>query len=390
MRIAALTDIQIRNAVPRDKPYKLTDGRGLYLLVHSNGGKYWRYDYAVYGKRKTLALGIYPYIGLKEARQRHFDAKVKLAHGEDPGLKPMGSTFEVVANEWIERRLKNERSEATVATTKFLLAHVAYLNGMEIAAIKAPDVLRGMRKLESQGKLESAKRVRSVVSRVLRYAIATGRAEKDVASDLSGAISAPKVRHRSAPLTPEKIGALMRAISEYTGSPSVVAALRLSALTFLRPSEIRFALWDEIDVEGAIWSIPAHRMKMKRPHLVPLSRQAVRAISRLGEVHKQEGYLFPSPNKAGKPIGEMTVISALRLMGFSKDDISPHGFRRMASTILNERGWNRDWIERQLAHAEPNQVRKAYNAAEYLEGRTEMMQAWADLLDDFEIQDMIG
>jgi integrase len=385
-----LTEIVLRNSKPRDKPYKLSDGHQMYLLVLPAGGRYWRLDFSQYGKRGTLALGTYPAITLKEARGFRDKAKLKLARREDP--KPRrGSTFGDIAAEWFDRKVAPDAAPATVAKTQWLLNFTKPIAGREITSLTAPDILSVLRRVEVTGKLESARRLRSLCSRVFRYAIAIGHAERDVCVDLAGALTTPpEATHRAAPLTPEKIGALIRAMHGYTGHPSISVAMRLGALTFVRPYELRFAVWDEFELDAAVWRIPAARMKMRRDHIVPLSKQSVVEINRLKEFYEPSGLLFPSMRSDQKPISENTVNKALRSLGFAKDEATHHGFRRMASTILNEHGFAPDWIERQLAHVEGNKIRGAYNAAEYLEGRTQMMQRWADLLDEFEVADMIG
>ena len=379
----ALTEMEVRNAAPREKQYKLTDARAMYLLVLPSGGKYWRLDFTLHGRRRTAALGVYPYVSLKEARIKREVFKAKVALGEDPIMESLGTTFGAIADEWVDRKVKAEMSAKTVAKTQWLLTYCKPIRGREIASLKAQDMLQLFRKLEAKGFLASALRMRSTCSRVFRYAVATGRAERDICADLAGALTQPKVTHRAALLTPERAGEFMRALSAYDGAPLLAAMLRLGILTFVRPAELRLAAWEEIDLDMAIWRIPATRMKMKRDHIVPLSRQSLAALDRLKEFYVPKGFLFPSPRKDNQPYGLSVQGRAIRELGFSGDDLTPHGFRRMASTMLNERGFHRDWIERQLSHIEGNQVRAAYNAAEYLEGRTTMMQAWADLLDEF-------
>jgi integrase len=384
-----LSEMQVRNARPREKPYKMADGESMYLLIKPNGGRYWRLDFTLHGRRKTLALGIYPAISLKDARAKREEAKGKLAKGDSPMPQP-GSTFGQIAAEWAKHRGKSGAAQSTLDKIKWLIAYTKPIADRDITTLKAPDVLAMLRRVEGQGKLESARRLRSVCSRIFRYAIATGRAERDVCADLAGVLTPPQVTHRSAPLTPEAIGSLMQAIGSYKGNLATGMAMRLGALTFVRPFELRFAVWDEFDIDEAIWRIPAARMKMRRDHVVPLSQQSLHVLAKLKEFYKPSGLLFPSQRSDDRPISENTVNIALRAMGFGKEEATHHGFRRMASTILNEEGFPSDWIERQLGHVEVNKIRGAYNAAEYLEGRTRMMQRWADLLDDFEIADMIG
>lgn len=379
-----LTEMQVRNAVPRDKLYRLGDGSAMYLLVLPTGGRYWRLDFTLHGRRRTAALGVYPFVSLKEARIKRELYKQKVARGEDPIVQGLGSTFGEIADEWIERKVATESGANTLRKTKWMLQFTKNIRGQEITTLTTPDMLQILRKVEARGRHETAVRLRSVCSRVFRYAIATGRAERNPCGDLGGALTQPKVTHRAAILDPERAGAMLRAITAYTGAPAMGVAMRMSILTFVRPIELRLATWEEIDIEAAIWRIPAARMKMKRDHIVPLSRQSLACLDRLQEFYVPQGYLFPSPRKEGQPYGISAVSRALIDIGFAGDEVTQHGFRRMASTMLNERGFHRDWIERQLAHIEQNQVRGAYNAAEYLEGRTQMVQAWADLLDEFE------
>jgi len=391
-----LSDLVVRNAKPRERDYKMFDEQRLYLLVKANGTRCWRLDYDAGGKRKTMALGTFPEVTLKQARTLRDEARDNLRSSGDPKgqaepERKSVTTFGTVAEQWLVTRVIPESAQATIEKTEWLLRFVVSLNDRDITTIEAPEVLELIRRVEAQGRHHSARRLRTVCSRVFRFGIASGVALRDPCADIAGALMvAPKEKHRAAPLTPSAIGALMRAIGEYKGHPAVGVAMRFGAITFVRPGELRMATWSEIDLDQALWTIPAERMKMKRLHYVPLSRQAVSCLERLKTFYEPKGLLFPSLRSDQRPISENTVNAALRNLGFSKEQATHHGFRRMASTVLNEAGWNFDWVERQLAHVEENKVRGAYNAAEYLEGRTQMMQAWADMLDQFENDDLIG
>ncbi len=388
-----LTDAGVRAAAAKSSAYKVTDSRGLYLLVKPNGSKLWRFDFKFFGKRKTLALGVYPQRSLADARRARDEAKDKLEQGIDPTearrlvklaiTQAASNTFEAIAEEWLTKSEREGRAEVTLDKSRWLVAHLSRSIGQRpIAAITAPELLAALRKFEARGHYESARRARSLSGRVFRYAIATGRAERNPASDLAGALIAPKVTHHASIIEPKAIGALLRSIDDYTGSPIVRTALQLLPLVFVRPMELRHARWSDIDVAQARWTIPASIMKMRAPHIVPLSHQALAIIDGLRPLTGDAPYLFPSMRTHQRPLSENTLNAALRRLGYTGDEMTSHGFRSMASTRLNEMGrWNADAIERQLAHGEHNSVRAAYNHAQHLKERTEMMQAWADYLD---------
>jgi integrase len=393
----ALTDTALRNAKPRDSAYKLSDRDGLYLLVSASGSKLWRFDYRFLTKRKTLALGQYPAVGLADARRGCDEARRLLSQNIDPSEKrkldklamtiAAETTFRVIAEEWLLKIEREGRADATMDKNRWLL-DLAYakLGERPIGAITSPELLMTLRKVEARGHYESAKRLRSVCGRVFRYAIATGRAERDPSIDLRGALIAPKVQHRATIIDADAIGALLRAIDGYEGSLIVRTALQLLSLVFVRPGELRHAAWPEFDFEQARWTIPGPRMKMKAPHIVPLSRQTLTILRSLQPMTGDGIYLFPSNRTVTRPISENTLNAALRRLGYGTDDMTSHGFRSMASTRLNEMGrWNPDAIERQLAHGERNAVRAAYNHAHYLQERIEMMQVWADYLDKLRV-----
>jgi integrase len=383
-----LTETAIKAAKGADKPYKLFDEKSLFLLVNPTGARLWRLKYRLHGKEKLLAIGSYPDITLKRAREKRDDARKLIADGIDPSVKKKSEknaaldTFEVIAAEWFgQQRYKPKTSKKVEWLLRDWLNK--YLGSRPIRTITAPDILAICRRLETRGKHESAHRVRGLASRVFRYAIATGRADRDPSQDLRGALAPIVVTNHAAITEPKKIGELLRAIDDYQGQPGTSAALKLAPLTFVRPGELRAAQWSEFELDGDApqWRIPGERMKMGDQHLVPLSRQAV-AILR--DLHAATGYgkfLFPSLRSSLRCISDNTINAALRRLGYGKDEMVGHGFRSMASTCLNEQGWHPDLIELQLAHAERNKVRAAYNRAERLAERRKMMQAWADYLD---------
>jgi len=388
-----LNDTRVRNAKGGHRPIKLSDSGGLYLLLTPNGSKLWRLAYRFGGKQKTLALGIYPTITLKQARERRDAAKRLLADKIDPSIQrriekqnaTTGNTFRPVASELLEKLEREGLAEVTLAKKRWLL-DFAYssIGDRPIDKITAPELLSVLRRVEAGGRYETARRLRSTCGMVFRYAIATGRAERDVSIDLRGALTTPKVTHRAAIVDPAGIGALLRAIDGYDGLLLTTHALRLAPLVFVRPGELRQAEWAELDLEESEWRISASKMKMRRPHRVPLSRQAVAIIRDLQAITGDGRWLFPSVRTTARPMSENTLNAALRRLGYSSDQMTAHGFRAMASTRLNEMGrWNPDAIERQLGHQEADDVRRAYmHAAEFWTERVKMMQAWADYLDE--------
>ncbi len=388
-----LTYIQINAAKPRDKAWNLSDSQNLYLVIQPNGSKLWRFNYRFLDKQKKLHLGGWPTISLAEARARRDEAKRKIAEGIDPALEKKrariaakyaaANTFEAVAAEWLVKCERDGLAPVTVDKIRWLLAKAYPLIGnIPIAQIAPHEALAVLRKVEATGAYESARRMRSVLSRVFRYGVATVRCDKDVAADLRGAIAVPKVKHFAAITRPSEVGALLRAIDGYKGHKVTVMAMRLSPHVLLRPGELRQAEWTDIDFEEAIWFIPAERMKMRRPHRVPLSRQVIEMLKELHEHTHWWKYLFPCLGKPRKAMSENAVNQGLRKLGYTTDQMTAHGFRAMAATLLNEMGeWNPDAIERQLAHVDTNQVRRAYARGEYWDERVAMMQHWSDYLD---------
>ncbi len=389
----SLSDMAVRAARPKATPFKVSDGAGLYLLVKPGGGKLWRFDYRFGGKRKTLALGEYPKRSLAQARQARDEARELLDQSIDPSEKrrlerigiamAAANTFEAIAEEWLQKIEKEDRAEGTLIKCRWFVSLLLPSIGKRpISAITTPELFLALRRIEARGRYESARRARSTSSRIFRYAIVTGRAERNPASDLAGALITPKVTHHASVIEPSEIGQLLRAIDGYNGSLIVTTALRLLPLVFVRPIELRHAQWRDIDIAAARWTIPEAIMKMRKPHVVPLSRQAIKIIEDLRPLTGHGRYLFPSFRTTERPISENTLNAALRRMGYSGKEMTSHGFRSTASTRLNEMGrWNPDAIERQLAHGEVDAVRRSYNRAEHLAERVEMMQVWADYLD---------
>ena len=383
-----LTNLKVTKAKPKEKPYKLTDERGMYLLVHPKGGKWWRLDYRFQGKRKTLSLGTVPDVSLKEARRKRDEARLILEDGADPSYyrasaKAFGEdSFEAVAREWYEKFQRQWAQSHAVKTLGRLEKDLLpWVGSRPIDAIEPPELLRVFRRVENRGALETAHRIQQISSRVFRYGVATGRCVRDPTTDLRGALPPTQSIHFATITDPKEIGALLRAIDGFQGSLMTRCALQLAPLVFVRPGELRHAEWVEIQLDSAEWRIPATKMKMKREHIVPLSTQAVTIFEEIQPLTGNGRYVFPSSLPTGRPMSENTVNAALRRLGYTKEEMTGHGFRSMASTLLNENGWNRDAIERQLAHVEGNSVRAAYNYAEHLDERRRMMQWWADYLD---------
>jgi len=385
-----LSDTAIRKAKPTDKPQKLADGGGLYLLLNKNGSKWWRLKYRFDGKEKLLSLGVYPDTGLAEARSKRDAARKQLAMGIDPGAhrkaeKAAGAeraanSFAVVAEEWLA---KQRLAPATMAKARWTLNDLVnpWIGSRPISDIEAPEMLTLLQRIEERGAHETAHRTKQRCGQIFRYAIATGRAKHDPTADLRGALTPVAVKHRAAITDPLKVGELLRAIDGYTGGLVVRSALKLAPLLFVRPGELRQAEWSEFDLDSAQWRIPANKMKMREEHVVPLPAQAVAILRELHPLTGRGVYVFPGERSRSRPMSDGTVNAALRRMGFDKDTMTGHGFRAMASTRLNEMGWPPDVIERQLAHAERNKVRAAYNRAQYLAERKKMVQTWADYLD---------
>ena len=401
----ALTDLEVKRANATEKAAKLADGSGMYLLVQPDsvkinekkkmvivpGAKYWRFDYRFAGKRKTLALGVYPDVSLLEARGRREAARKLLANGVDPSdikkARKMASvaltenSFEIVAREWFLKHEPNWKENHSNKIIRRLEMDIfPWIGARPAGEILAPELLATIRRIESRGALETAHRALANCGQIFRYAVATGRAQRNPAADLRGALPPAKGGHFASITDPKAIGELLRDLDGYQGALVTRCALRLSPLVFLRPGELRKAEWAEIDLNKAEWRIPAARMKMNALHIVPLSDQAVAILREIQPLTGAGKYVFPGARTDTRPMSENAVLAALRRMGYTTDEMTGHGFRSMASTLLNEHGFNRDAIERQLAHAERDGVRAAYNYAEYLPERKRMMQSWADYL----------
>jgi len=394
----SLTDTAVRAARPRAKTFKLFDERGLYLEVSPRGGKWWRWKYRFGGKEKRLSLGVYPDVTLKTARAKRDSMRQQLAVGIDPGqarkaekLSRAGAeSFEAIAREWHARFSPGWVASHSERILKRLENDVfPWLGGRPIDDIRAPELLTVLRRIEDRGALETAHRAMQNCGQVFRYAVATGRAERDPTGDLRGAIPPAKEKHHATITDPKRIGELLRAIDGYAGYLVTKTALRLSPLVFVRPGELRRAEWSEINFDAAEWRIPAQRMKMRQEHIVPLSSQAIEILREIEPLTDRpiEGradapnYIFPSARSRLRPMSNNAVLAALRTLGYATGEMTGHGFRSMASTLLHELGWEHQVIERQLAHAERNTVSAAYNFAEHLPKRREMMQVWADYLD---------
>lgn len=361
--------------------------------MEPSGSLLWRLKYRVNGKEKKLAIGPFPEVGLKEARDKRDEARSLVAAGIDPSQKKKddrrtqeaqaANTFQAVAEEYIAKKEREGLAAVTLNKARWLLKLLAVKIGTRpIAQIAAPELLSALRRVEGQEKLETARRMRSFAGRVFRYGLATGRCERNVAADLQGALTTPTVTHRAAILKPAAVGALLRAIEGYTGQPSTALALRLAPHVFVRPGELRHAEWHEIDLEKAVWTIPGSKMKMGKDHQVPLSQQALAILQDARKFSAGEGYIFPSLSSAKRPISENTLNGALRRLGFAGNQMTAHGFRAIASTLLNESGkWNPDAIERALAHGQDNGVRAAYHRGAYWDERVRMAQWWSDHLD---------
>ena len=396
-----LSDTQIRTTKPGDRPVRLYDERGLYLEITTNGGRWWRFKYRFAGKEKLLSMGTYPDSPLKAARERRDRARALLEEGVDPSearraekasrSEVVVNGFEAVAREWHATIHLGQVSAGHAARTLIRLEQDVFpwLGGLPVGEIKAPQLLQAMRRIEARGAIETAHRALQACGQVFRYAIATGRAERDPTPDLRGALKPVLVQHMAAITDPKRVGDLLRAIESYKGMPITRAALQLAPLVFVRPGELRKAEWIEFDLDAAQWRIPAERMKRTKQeklrgtaHVVPLSRQALAILRELQPLTGHGRYLFPSPRTGERPMTDNGVLSALRRMGFPSDEMTGHGFRAMARTLLAERS-NVDEavIEAQLAHAVKDSLGRAYNRTEFLEQRRKMLQTWADYLD---------
>ena len=384
---------QVDTTKPKDKPYKLADGGGLYLLVNPNGAKYWRLKYRVAGKEKLLALGVYPDVTLADARAKRDEAKRGIAGGIDPNEAKreekatreaqINNTFQDLATEWHSSKLKKwSAGYASDIMEAFNKDVFPYIGKKPIAEIKPLELLNVLRRMEGRGATEKAKKVRQRCGEVFRYAIVTGRAEYNPAPDLTSAMQGHESNHYPFLNAPE-LPAFFEALSRYSGSELVVLAARLLIITGLRTGELRGASWQEIDEPAAVWEIPAERMKMRRPHMVPLSQQALSIIARIREITGRYPLMFPGRNDPRKTMSEASINQVFKRIGYV-GKVTGHGFRHTMSTILHEQGYNTAWIETQLAHVDKNSIRGTYNHAQYLDGRREMLQWYADYMEALE------
>lgn len=391
-----LNEMKIRNAKPREKFYKLTDSDGLYLHVTEKGGKLWRFKYRFGGKYKLLALGAYPEISLFEARRRRDEARRLLANNVDPSAIRKAQkqakteeteTFEVIVREWHEKfKSKWTEGHALKIMRSLELDVFPWIGTRPIKDIKAPELLTVLRRIESRGVLEGAHRVRGICSMIFRYAVSTGRAERNPAQDLIGSLAPAKEKHLAAITEPKKVRELLLAIDGYSGSYVVKLALQLSPLVFVRPGELRHMEWTEVDFDNSMWGIPAEKMKMREPHLVPLSKQALKILEEVKKLTGESKYAFPSARTFNRPMSNNAILAALRRMGYTKNEMTPHGFRAMARTIIDEVLQVRpDFIEAQLAHRVSDPLGRSYNRTQHLNERRKMMQKWSDYLDGLKI-----
>ena len=392
-----LKDAEIRAIRAIDTPLRKADAKGLYIEAFPNGSKLWRQKYRFGGKEKRLALGAYPEVSLAEARKRRDIARAKVDQGIDPALErkqeksaakiSAENSFECVAEEYLAKMEKEGRAPATLAKARWFLSLLKpAIGSMPVSDVDPQMLLAALRKMEGKGNYETAKKARSFASRVFRFAVATARAASDPAALLNGALISPKAKHYAAILEPAKVGELLRAIESYEGSPITAYALKVAPHVFVRPGELRHADWSELDLQEGIWRIPAGRMKARRPHAVPLSRQVIELFRELHKLTGPDNFVFPALHTTSRPMSENTVNVAFRRMGFGKDEVTGHGLRATASTLLNESGkWNPDAIERALAHGFSDAVRGAYHRGQHWDERVKMAQWWSDYLDNLRI-----
>ena len=393
-----LTNVKIQNAKPKEKPYKLYDERGLFLLVQPGGSKLWKLKYRFLDKEKKLSLGAYPGITLKEARRCRDEARASLSDGVDPSREKkkklaaarlgQENTFSALGHEYLDRMALDGRAAVTIKKSRWLLSLMERDVGLlPVHDVTPAELLAALRRVEELGHYETARRMRSLSGRIFRYAVATSRATSDPSSLLRGALITPKVTHHSAILDPEKFGGLLRALDGFQGAPLTKLALQLTPHVFVRPGELRRAEWPEFDFDKAVWTIPEEKMKMRAPHMVPLSAQALRILEATKAISIQQRYVFSSQYPGTRPMSENTINASLRRLGFSGTEMTAHGFRSTASTLLNESGrWNPDAIERALGHQDSNSVRGAYHRGQHWGERVEMAQWWSNYLDQLKRQ----
>lgn len=380
-----LTATEAKQAQPREKDYKLFDEKGLFLLVKKNGSKYWRFKYRFNGKEKLLAIGVYPEITLAHARKERDEARVKIRNGIDPSAakQPAGDTFEAIAREWLRcRGKKSETGDARLITIleKDLLPTLGHRTAKDITP---PDLLATIRLIERRGAIETGRRANQYAGQIFRFGIASGKCDRDPSQDIKDALAKRETGHFSAIIEPTEFGQLLNAIDVYHGSPIVCAALKLSPLVLLRPGEVRHLEWQEINWQDEQIEIPAEKMKMGEPHIVPLSKQALSILEALNELHRRSDYVFYSARGASRPLSENAIRVALRTMGYTNEQMTAHGFRASARTMLDEQlEYPVSWIEQQLAHSVRDANGRAYNRTKHLRQRRDMLQAWADYCDE--------
>ncbi|MFW5958329.1 MAG: tyrosine-type recombinase/integrase [Desulfosalsimonas sp.] len=391
-----LTDVAVKGIKPGTRTLRLADGSALYLEVTPQGSKLWRYRYRFKGKQKTFAIGVYPDVSLADARDEHQKARKQVAAGIDPSAarrvekRKRVNTFGEVALEW----WKNQKGKWTPVHAQSIwrrleINALPWLGNRPVEEIDTGELLKALRRIESRNAIDTAKRVSNYFRNIFIYAVAAGYTTHNPASDLTKALKVVPSRNMPAITEPNRIKDLLLAIEGFRGTFIVKAALSLAPLVFVRPGELRKAEWQEFDLEADLWTVPAEKMKMKRDHIVPLSTQVVEILQELEPLTGPDGYVFPSVRTKTRPMSENTLNVAIRRLGYSKDEMVPHGFRTMASTRLHEMGWKSEIVEFQLAHADKNKVRGIYNRAEYLEERKRMMQAWADYLDSLRKEEKI-
>ena len=392
-RTEPLTDKTIKNAKPSDKPRRLFDGGGLHLLINPDGSKCWRLKYLLHGKEKRIGLGVYPAVSLAEARAKVAKERRKLKEGNDPATErkaaketkrnEAANTFEVIAREWHAKVAANQAESTSKKRLRFLEVDVfPFIGSRPIAELAAPDLLAVIHRIENRGAMDIARRVHNICGRIFRYAVGKGLATRDPSRDieLKDILPPEDVKHHASVTEPKAAGELLRAIDGFTGAFTTRCALRLAPLVFVRPGELRHAEWSEFDFDKSEWRIPAGKMKMKEQHIVPLASQAVSILREIQAVTGEGRYVFPGERTRKRPMSENTINGALRRLGYTKEEMTGHGFRSMASTLLHELGFPHAVIEAQLAHGERNKVSAAYNYAKYLPERKEMMRFWADYL----------
>jgi integrase len=387
-----LTVVEIKSAKPKEKPYKIADEKGLYLLINPNGSKLWKFKYRFSGVEKKLSFGAFLDVNLAAAREARDEARRQLTNTIDPGILKNSvkrsnkiaaeNSFEAVAREWHAKFTpKWSKSHGERILIRLEQNIFPWIGKRPVNEVSAAEILSALRRIENRGAVETAHRVSQICGQVFCYAIVIGKAERNPAADLRGALAPVKQKHHASIIDPIEIGKLLLAIRGYEGFFVTKCALQLAPLLFVRPGELRKAEWREFDFDRAEWHLPAEKMKIKQKHIVPLSTQTIAILKELHALTGDGQFLFPSIRSSQRPMSENTVLGALRRLGYTSDEMTGHGFRSMASTLLNEQGWNRDAIERQLAHTERNNIRAAYNYAEYLPDRRKMMQHWSDYLD---------